>query len=63
VDGVDEAAQLELYTVAGLQPMQLDQGRRDMVGATQAKHQSAAFWTRCSGCIVDVGSPANTLLQ
>jgi len=60
---LDEAAQLELYTVADRQPMQLDQGRRDMVGATQATSQAAAFWTRCSGCIVDVGSPANTLLQ
>ena len=38
VDGVDEAAQLEL--VADRQPMQLDQGRRDMVGATQAEHQN-----------------------
>jgi len=28
VDGVDEAAQLELYSVADRQPMQLDQGRR-----------------------------------
>ena len=33
VDGVDEAAQLEPYSVADRQPMQLDQGRRDMVGA------------------------------
>ena len=46
VDGVDEAAQLELHSVADRQPMQLDQGRRDMVGATQAEHQS-------SGCILD----------
>jgi len=46
VDGVDEAAQLELYSVADLQPMQLNQGRRDMVGATQAEHQS-------SSCILD----------
>jgi len=46
VDGMDEAARLELYTVAGLQPMQLDQGRRDMVGATQAEHQSGS-------CILD----------
>jgi len=28
VDGVDEAAQLELYSVADRQPMQMDQGRR-----------------------------------
>ena len=34
VDGVDEAPPLELYSAADLQPMQLDQGRRDMVGAT-----------------------------
>jgi len=27
VDGVDEAAQLELYIAADRQPMQLDQGR------------------------------------
>jgi len=39
MDGVDEAAQLELYAVADRQPMQLD-GRRDMVGATQAEHES-----------------------
>jgi len=63
VDGVDEAAQLEPYSVADRQPMQMDQGRRDVLGAIQAEHQSAAaFWTRCSGCSVDVGSPANTLL-
>jgi len=42
VDGMDEAAQLELYSVADRQPMQLDQGRRDMVGATQAEHQSGS---------------------
>ena len=46
VDGVDEAAQLELYSVADRQPMQLDQGRRDMVGATQAEHQLGS-------CILD----------
>jgi len=28
VDGVDEAAQLQLYSVADWQPMQLNQGRR-----------------------------------
>jgi len=43
---LDEAAQLELYSVADRQPMQLDQGRRDMVGATQAEHQSGS-------CILD----------
>jgi len=42
VDGVDEAPQLELYSVADRQPMQLDQGRRDMVGATLAEHQSSS---------------------
>jgi len=46
VDGVDEAAQLELYSTADRQPMQLDQGRRDMVGVTQAEHQSGS-------CILD----------
>jgi len=46
VDGVDEAAQLELYSVAERQPMQLDQGRRDVLGATQADHQSGS-------CILD----------
>ena len=46
VDGVDEAAQLELCSAADRQPMQLDRGRRDMVGATQAEHQS-------SSCILD----------
>jgi len=46
VDGMDEAAQLELYSVADRQPMQLDQGRRDMVGATQAEHQLGS-------CILD----------
>ena len=46
VDAVDEAAQLELYSVADRQPMQLDQGRRDMIGATQAEHQSGS-------CILD----------
>jgi len=43
VDGVDEAAQCELYSVADRQPMRLDQGRRDMVGATQAEHQSGSY--------------------
>jgi len=52
VDGVDEAAQLELYFVADRQPMQLDQGRCDMVGQLHSGH-----------CSVDVGSAANTLLQ
>jgi len=47
VDGVDEAAQLKLYSAADRQPMQLDQGRREMVGATQAEHQSGS-------CILDV---------
>jgi len=47
VDGMDEAAQLELYSVADRQPIQLDQGRRDMIGATQAEHQSGS-------CILDV---------
>jgi len=42
VDGVDEAAQLEPYSVADRQPMQLHQGRRDVVGATQAEHQSGS---------------------
>jgi len=42
VDGVDEAAQLEPYPVADRQPMQLDQGRRDVLGATQAEHQSGS---------------------
>ena len=46
VDGVDEAAQCELYSVADRQPMQLDQGRRDVLGATQAEHQSGS-------CILD----------
>jgi len=46
VDGVDKAAQLELYSVADRQPMQLNQGRCDMVGETQAEHQS-------SSCILD----------
>jgi len=46
VDGVDEAAQLELYSVADRQPRQLNQSRRDMVGATQAVHMS-------SSCILD----------
>ena len=67
MDGVDEAAQLKLYSVADQQPMQLDQGRHVMVGATQAEHQSsraAAFWMLQRGrCSVDVGSAANTLLQ
>jgi len=34
VDGVDEAAQLDLYSVADRQTIQLDHGRRDMVGAS-----------------------------
>jgi len=42
-----EAAQLELYSVADRQPMQLDQSWRDGVGATQAEHQSGS-------CILDV---------
>jgi len=42
VDGVDEAAQLELYSIADRQPMQLDQGRHDMVGAILAEHQSGS---------------------
>jgi len=46
VDGVDEAAQLEPYPVADRQPMQMDQGRRDMLGAIQAEHQSGS-------CILD----------
>ena len=46
VDGVDEAAQLEPYSVADRQPMQLDQGRRDVLVATQAEHQSGS-------CILD----------
>ena len=33
MDVVDEAAQLEPYPVADRQPMQLDQGRRDVLGA------------------------------
>jgi len=46
VDGVDEAAQLEPYPVADRQPMQMDQGRHDMLGAIQAEHQSGS-------CILD----------
>jgi len=46
VDGVDVAAHLEPYSVADRQPMQLDQGRRDVLGATQAEHQSGS-------CILD----------
>ena len=46
VDGVDEAAQLELYSVADRQLMQMDQGRRDMVEATRAEHESGS-------CILD----------
>ena len=42
MDGVDEAAQLEPYSVADRQPMQMDQGRRDVLGATQAEHQSGS---------------------
>jgi len=64
VDGMDEAAQLELYSVADRQPMQLDQGRHDMSERLKPNTSwTAAFWMRCSGCSVDVGSPANTLLQ
>jgi len=43
VDGVDEAAQLEPYPVADRQAMQLDQGRRDVLGATQAEHQYCMY--------------------
>jgi len=46
MDGVDEAAQLELYSVADRQPMQLDQGQRDMVGATNSRiclHELESF--------------------
>jgi len=39
---MDEAAQLERYSVADRQPNQLDQSRRDGVGATQAEHQSGS---------------------
>jgi len=46
VYGVDEAAQLELYSVPDRQLMQVNQSRRNMVGATQAEHQS-------SSCILD----------
>ena len=46
MDGVDEAAQLELYSVADRQNLQLDQGQHDMVGATEAEHQSGS-------CILD----------
>jgi len=46
VDGVDKAAQLEPYSVADRQPVLLDQGRRDVLGATQAEHQSGS-------CILD----------
>ena len=46
VDGVDEAAQLEPYSVADRQPMQMDQGRRDVLEATQAEHQLGS-------CILD----------
>jgi len=42
VDGVDEAAQLEPYSVADRPAKQLDQGRRDVLGATQAEHQSGS---------------------
>ena len=41
------SSKVELYSVADRQPMQLDQGRRDMVGATQAEHQS-------SSCILEL---------
>jgi len=40
VDGVDEAAHLEPYSVADRQPMQMDQGRRDVLEATEDEHQS-----------------------
>ena len=64
MDGVDEAAQLEPYPVADRQPMQLDQGRRDVLGATQANtSRAAAFWTRCSGCSVDVGTVGHRGIQ
>ena len=53
VDGVDEAAQLESYSVADRQPMQLDQGRRDVLEATQAEHQSGS-------CILDMQVVAAT---
>jgi len=43
VDGVDEVAQLKLYSVADRQLIQLDQ---DMVGGTQVEHQSGS-------CILD----------
>jgi len=46
VDGMDEAAQLELCSVADRQPMQLNQGQCDMVGVAQAEHQ-------LSSCILD----------
>jgi len=34
MDGVDDAAQLELYLVDDWQPMQLDEAWRDMVEST-----------------------------
>ena len=34
VNGVDDAAQLELYSVNDWQPLQLDKARRDMVEST-----------------------------
>jgi len=37
--GCDRSVWRELYSAADRQPMQLDQGRCDMVGATQAEHQ------------------------
>jgi len=46
VDGMDEAAQLEPYSVADQQLMQMDRGRRDVLAATQAEHQS-------DSCILD----------
>jgi len=64
MDGVDEAAQLGLYSVADRQPVQMDHGRRDMVGATQAEYfRAAAFWTRCRSCSVDVGTVGHRGIQ
>ena len=72
MDGVDEAAQLKPYPVADRQPMQLDLGRRDVLGATQAEHQSgscilnalyivAAAWTLAVPPTRYCSSPAWTL--
>jgi len=44
--GCDRSGWREPYPVADQQPMQLDRGRRDVLGATQAEHQS-------SSCILD----------